>query len=477
MREDSAPQQPVNRPLLVVHSVEKPASNEPVYGGTLQNDTGLSARQPNSLIPSSSACSDGYPGRPGACFDPDRPDHERPAFPDTDPGRQEWSPDRTPDQNRRGELPGRVRWMETVSDSGAVGASEFRSYPQQGIVRPVAKSFDVQAALTLSGLIHDARNLVTTLDLYCDLLDVPGVLTSTCQHYAEDLRLIAEASRRILDKLAATEPPRAARLFSVSAQAEVTGTSKQASNFPAVPSISGESAADRARVVHLRIEPRRETDSSFALPGVVQGDAASGGAFQRASDTVESFASGARWRPFSSPRPITSLAEEVMANHNLLSALAGPGVTVGLSIYEGKRPVPISSDDLTRILVNLTKNAVEAMPQGGHVQIALEEFADRLTLSVSDTGCGLAESSREEIFTAGYSTHVEVHDSVSGPGDWVPPHRGLGLAIVRSIVTAVGGSVTAANRCDVDAEHPCPPGEGNSQISGAVFSLDFPIQS
>jgi signal transduction histidine kinase len=50
-------------------------------------------------------------------------------------------------------------------------------------------------------LAHDARNMVTALSLYCDLLEEPGVLASSHHHYASELRLVAEASRRLVEKL------------------------------------------------------------------------------------------------------------------------------------------------------------------------------------------------------------------------------------------------------------------------------------
>src|SRR5579864_8528567 len=55
---------------------------------------------------------------------------------------------------------------------------------------------------SLAELAHDARNMVTALSLYCDLLDEPGVLSAPHHHYASELRLVAEGSRRLVEKLA-----------------------------------------------------------------------------------------------------------------------------------------------------------------------------------------------------------------------------------------------------------------------------------
>src|SRR5580692_12843155 len=55
-------------------------------------------------------------------------------------------------------------------------------------------------------IAHDARNMVTALDLYCDLLQEPGVLAAPCAHYSGELRLVAAASRRLVEKLVSVNP-------------------------------------------------------------------------------------------------------------------------------------------------------------------------------------------------------------------------------------------------------------------------------
>ena len=53
----------------------------------------------------------------------------------------------------------------------------------------------------MSDLAHDARNMVTALGLYCDLLEEPGALATPYLHYGSELRLVASASRRLVEKL------------------------------------------------------------------------------------------------------------------------------------------------------------------------------------------------------------------------------------------------------------------------------------
>src|SRR5580658_7709406 len=58
---------------------------------------------------------------------------------------------------------------------------------------------------TVAEVAHDARNMVTALGLYCDLLEEPGVLAAPFAHYGSELRLVASASRRLVEKLVAIE--------------------------------------------------------------------------------------------------------------------------------------------------------------------------------------------------------------------------------------------------------------------------------
>ena len=49
-------------------------------------------------------------------------------------------------------------------------------------------------------LAHEARNMMTALSLYCDLLEEPGVLAPSHRHYGGELRLLADASRQLVEK-------------------------------------------------------------------------------------------------------------------------------------------------------------------------------------------------------------------------------------------------------------------------------------
>jgi len=57
------------------------------------------------------------------------------------------------------------------------------------------------ASLEGEALLHDARNLIGTLGLYCDLLSMPGVLKHEHRQYADDLRLVGTRSGALIERL------------------------------------------------------------------------------------------------------------------------------------------------------------------------------------------------------------------------------------------------------------------------------------
>ena len=71
---------------------------------------------------------------------------------------------------------------------------------------------------------------------------------------------------------------------------------------------------------------------------------------------------------------------------------------------------------------------------GRHIHLAAERFEDRLVFSVADTGTGVTEALRKNLFEP-FATGR-------------PDGTGLGLALVREIAEAHGGSVRVVHRSD-----------------------------
>jgi signal transduction histidine kinase len=260
----------------------------------------------------------------------------------------------------------------------------------------------------LAAVAHDARNMVMALGLYCDLLEKPGVLAAPYVHYGNELRLVAAASRRLVEKLVTLD----------------TAHDLQAD------SLRGGLRSP------VKLEPKTELGDQSKRPS--------------------------RWDLMPAVL-IDSLAGELLANRNLLCALAGPSIALTLDTVGGAHPVRLNGEDLTRVLVNLVKNAAEAMPAGGKIQLSLTEqpqqagAAKNLLLTVEDSGPGIPGGKLDKVFETGFSTRA----NPSGSEGWSASRRGLGLSITRSIIEAAGGRIFAAN----------------SDRSGARLAIELPVRT
>jgi two-component system sensor histidine kinase HydH len=105
--------------------------------------------------------------------------------------------------------------------------------------------------------------------------------------------------------------------------------------------------------------------------------------------------------------------------------------------------IEVDAEKLKQVLLNLCKNAVEAMPQGGTLTLRAHNFSGRLRLEVSDTGIGIPAGL--DIFEPFTTTKTQ--------------GTGLGLTIVRQIVAAHKGTL---NYFTI-------PGQGST------FTIDLPF--
>ena len=87
-------------------------------------------------------------------------------------------------------------------------------------------------------------------------------------------------------------------------------------------------------------------------------------------------------------------------------------------------------DHLHRVLNNLTRNAAQAMPNGGDIRIAAALSGGEVVIEIADTGGGLADAAQEHLFEA-------FRGGRSGG-------TGLGLAIARELLRAHGGDLELA---------------------------------
>jgi PAS domain S-box-containing protein len=100
---------------------------------------------------------------------------------------------------------------------------------------------------------------------------------------------------------------------------------------------------------------------------------------------------------------------------------------------------------LKQALLNLVKNAISAMPEGGELLIATRHTGDEVELSISDTGVGMSDDVMAKIFEPYFTTRED--------------GTGIGLTLVYKVVKEHMGDISVVSQ----------PGKGSS------FSLLFPV--
>jgi two-component system NtrC family sensor kinase len=97
---------------------------------------------------------------------------------------------------------------------------------------------------------------------------------------------------------------------------------------------------------------------------------------------------------------------------------------------EGDDMLVCDTDQLQQCLVALLVNAVEAMPDGGTIELRAADLGDSIELTVRDTGVGIPEDAQSRIFEPFYSSK----ESTDGAG--------LGLAVVFGIIQRHSGQIS-----------------------------------
>jgi len=103
------------------------------------------------------------------------------------------------------------------------------------------------------------------------------------------------------------------------------------------------------------------------------------------------------------------------------------GVTVKMKLARNLTATPVDATQLQQVLVNLVKNAAQAMTTGGTLTLQTGETSDGVWVSVADTGGGIPQEQINRIFEPFYTTKKK--------------GSGLGLMIVQRIVRAHNGRI------------------------------------
>jgi two-component system sensor histidine kinase BaeS len=140
--------------------------------------------------------------------------------------------------------------------------------------------------------------------------------------------------------------------------------------------------------------------------------------------------------------PLYPFLEGISGRFGMLFAEKGVGIELSC---DEKLTINADPDRLSQIIINLLSNALKATESGGNVMITANEGPTGTVIEVGDSGSGIADEDIPFIFERFY------RGEKGG--------LGIGLTIVRELIEAHGGTITA--RSDAG--------------KGAVFTLTFPV--
>ena len=118
-------------------------------------------------------------------------------------------------------------------------------------------------------------------------------------------------------------------------------------------------------------------------------------------------------------------------------AFATKGVALESEIQTNLPMVEVDRERIAEVLANLLTNALRHTPPGGTVQASVGQRADRIEIVVADDGEGIAAEHLDRVFERFYRIDPARARASGGTG--------IGLAIVRAIVEAHGGTVQASS--------------------------------
>jgi PAS domain S-box-containing protein len=106
----------------------------------------------------------------------------------------------------------------------------------------------------------------------------------------------------------------------------------------------------------------------------------------------------------------------------------------------------VNPDKMMRVFINLIKNAIDAIPDKGILEIKSKKTRNRVEIAFADTGSGISDETLKKIFTPLFTTKAQ--------------GMGFGLAICKRIVEAHGGTITVKTALN----------------KGTTFTISLPIQ-
>jgi signal transduction histidine kinase len=138
---------------------------------------------------------------------------------------------------------------------------------------------------------------------------------------------------------------------------------------------------------------------------------------------------GARRAPHGQVRPALDTTLAVLKD-----GMERRGIDLVVETQEDLPAVACGQSDLEQIFLNLLTNAREASSHGDNVTVRIAPEPDCMSITVADTGCGIAPEHLGRVFEPFFTTKIN--------------GNGLGLSICRSILWEIGGTMSLHSEPD-----------------------------
>jgi signal transduction histidine kinase/CheY-like chemotaxis protein len=150
---------------------------------------------------------------------------------------------------------------------------------------------------------------------------------------------------------------------------------------------------------------------------------------------------------------MVGVAEVIAAVASTVEPLAAPKHIALEAKTDGAGQILADEGKLRQMILNLVSNAIKFTPDGGVVKVEARRAADRLEISVTDNGIGIAPEDIQRVFKQFQQVDSEANRAQQGTG--------LGLALTRSFAILHGGEVRVESELG----------------SGSRFTIDLPIET
>lgn len=137
------------------------------------------------------------------------------------------------------------------------------------------------------------------------------------------------------------------------------------------------------------------------------------------------------------PAPVSASEIVTAAVHAARPGYDNRGVTLTTQLAPGLPGLTADPDRLAQVLAGLLSNALRHTPPGGQVTVSTQTAGPGVTITVADTGQGIAAEHLPHVFERFYRADTARDRAHGGSG--------IGLTIARALITAHGGTLTAAS--------------------------------